>query len=285
VTRFLALATDYDGTLAHRGRVDPPTLDALRRWKADARALILVTGRELPELLGIFPEIPLFDLVVAENGALLYRPSDRSESLLADPPPPSFAAELIARGADRVSLGRVVVATWRPHELTAQALIDERALPLQVILNKNAVMVLPQGVSKASGLAHALESLNLDPSQTASIGDAENDLAMLAMTGLGAAVANALPPVKTAAHLVTPSDHGAGVSELIDRLLSPRSLGRSSATGPRIPHTPGRAEEASSLADEASDGSGEEAPSPDSSRTPDSRAGSQTRSACRWASA
>ena len=44
---FLALATDYDGTLAHDGVVDPDSLAALRRLKNSGRRLILVTGREL----------------------------------------------------------------------------------------------------------------------------------------------------------------------------------------------------------------------------------------------
>lgn len=49
--RYVALATDYDGTLAHHGVVDGPTLEALRRLKESGRRLVLVTGRELPELL------------------------------------------------------------------------------------------------------------------------------------------------------------------------------------------------------------------------------------------
>ncbi len=220
MTRVSTLATDYDGTLAHKGRVDPDTLAALHRWRAAGRTLILVTGRELPELIEVCPELDLFDLVVAENGALLYRPSDRSETLLATPPPPEFARQLIARGAERVSVGRVVVATWHPHEHTAQTLITELGLPLQVILNKSAVMILPEGVTKASGLKSALNQLQIDPAQTAAIGDAENDLALLSLCGLSAAVANALPVVNQAAKLVMQGERGAGVVELIDRLLS-----------------------------------------------------------------
>lgn len=217
---FAALATDYDGTLALHGHVDATTLEALRLWQSSGRTLILVTGRELPELMEVCPELDLFDLIVAENGALLYRPSDRSETLLADPPPPEFAARLIAQGAERVSIGRVVVATWRPHEHTAQKLISEMGLPLEVILNKSAVMALPAGVNKASGLRTALNHLKIDPSRTVAIGDAENDLALLEMCGLGAAVANALPVLKEAAEIITRTERGEGVAELIDLLLA-----------------------------------------------------------------
>src|SRR5438093_4508608 len=81
--RYLALACDYDGTLAQNGLVDDRTLAALERLLASGRKLILVTGRELPELQIIFPHLNLFERVVAENGALLFRPGSREEKRLA----------------------------------------------------------------------------------------------------------------------------------------------------------------------------------------------------------
>ena len=85
--RYVALACDYDGTLALAGRVDEPTLDALARLKASGRRLILVTGRQLDDLQQTFPHLDLFDRVLAENGALLFRPAARESRLLAAPPP------------------------------------------------------------------------------------------------------------------------------------------------------------------------------------------------------
>ncbi|WP_372671686.1 HAD family hydrolase, partial [Escherichia coli] len=55
--RYLALATDYDGTLAHHGKVAPEVLASLTALAQSGRKLILVTGRELDELLGVFPGI------------------------------------------------------------------------------------------------------------------------------------------------------------------------------------------------------------------------------------
>ena len=112
--RYLALACDYDGTLASGGRVDGSVLQALERVRASGRRLILVTGRELPDLQRVFPRLDLFDLVVAENGALLYDPASREETPLAEPPPPQFAEELARRGVNPLSRGRVIVATWSP---------------------------------------------------------------------------------------------------------------------------------------------------------------------------
>jgi hydroxymethylpyrimidine pyrophosphatase-like HAD family hydrolase/energy-coupling factor transporter ATP-binding protein EcfA2 len=218
--RYLALAADYDGTLATNGVVGPDTVAALERVVTSGRKLILVTGRELDELLAIFPHIHLFERVVAENGALLYRPATREEERLATAPPPEFAAELTQRGVGPISIGRVIVATWEPHETTVLEVIKTQGLELQVIFNKGAVMVLPAGVNKASGLQAALDELGLSPHNVVAIGDAENDHALLRLAEFGTAVANAIPSLKDEADLVTRADHGAGVQELIEHLVA-----------------------------------------------------------------
>jgi HAD superfamily hydrolase (TIGR01484 family) len=218
--RYQVLATDYDGTLATHGRVEEPTLAALERLLATGRRLVMVTGRELPELLDIFPRADLFEWIVAENGALLYRPSSREEKPLAPPPPPQFVDEMRKRGAKPLSVGRSIVATFEPHEKTALDAIRDLGLELQVIFNKGSVMVLPAGVNKATGLTAALKELGLSPHNAVGIGDAENDHAFLRLCEFSAAVANALPAVKDTADLVTKADHGAGVVELIDALVA-----------------------------------------------------------------
>jgi HAD superfamily hydrolase (TIGR01484 family) len=217
--RFLALASDYDGTLAHHGVVTPATLEAIRRLKASGRKFILVTGRVLPELREVFPECDLCDLIVAENGALLYEPHTRTETLLAQAPPKKFAEELRARGAKPLAEGRVIVATWKPHEMVVFQTIRDLGLELQVIFNKGAVMILPSGINKATGLLAALKVLGLSSHNAVGVGDAENDHALLRLCEAGVAVRNALASLKEDADLVTAGDHGHGVEELIDHLL------------------------------------------------------------------
>src|SRR5262245_40740703 len=146
--RYLALATDFDGTLAHDGRVDEATLEALGRLRRSGRRIILVTGRELDDLLGVFPRGDLFDRVVAENGALLYRPETREEETLGEGPPEAFVRALRKRGVRPISVGRVIVATREPHQAEVLETIRELGLEFQVIFNKGAVMVLPPGVNK-----------------------------------------------------------------------------------------------------------------------------------------
>ena len=80
--RYHALACDYDSTIAHHGRVDDETIAALSRLRDTGRRLILVTGRELQDVLAVCPHVGLFDRVVAENGAVVYCPATREEKLL-----------------------------------------------------------------------------------------------------------------------------------------------------------------------------------------------------------
>ena len=217
--RHPVLATDFDGTLAERGVVAPSTWEAIGRLRATGRRVVLVTGRELEELLEICPRVDLFDRVVLENGGLLYRPGDRTEEVLAPRPPESFVRALEARGVGPISAGRVVVATWEPHRPAIERVIREQGLDLVVIPNKRALMVLPPGVDKASGLARALGELGRPMLDAVGVGDAENDSAMLEACGLGVAVANALPILKGCADLVTEGERGAGVVELIGRII------------------------------------------------------------------
>ncbi len=127
---YVALATDYDGTIAHHGEVDEATLAALERLRGASRRLVLVTGRELDDLLRVLPRAELFDVIVAENGAVLYRPATKEERMLAPPPPPEFAQRLREAGVSPLSVGRVIVASWEPNEAQVLATIREIGLEL-----------------------------------------------------------------------------------------------------------------------------------------------------------
>lgn len=234
--RYLALAADYDGTIAHDGVVDAPTLAALDRLRASGRKLLLVTGRELDELLRTFPHTDRFDRIVAENGAMLYTPQTGATRVLTEPPPEAFVSELRRLGVANLSVGRTIVATVHPYEREVLETIRKLGLEWHVIFNKGSVMALPSGVTKATGLVPALADLGLPPERVVGVGDAENDHAFLTLCGCAVAVANALPAVKDRADLVTAGARGAGVAELIDRLLTDDLHGIGRATAFSVPH-------------------------------------------------
>jgi hydroxymethylpyrimidine pyrophosphatase-like HAD family hydrolase len=218
--RFLAIATDYDATVATEGDADPPGLVALRLAQATGRKLILITGRELESLRDVFPEWSLFDLVVAENGALLYHPATNRERLLCEVAPESLVAALRRRGVRPLSVGRSIIATVIPQETVVLETIHDLRLNWHVILNRESVMILPKGVNKGTGFAAALAELGLAGENVMGIGDAENDDAFLRLCGLSVAVANAIPSLKKLTNLVTKGERGAGVAEAVQHLLS-----------------------------------------------------------------
>jgi HAD superfamily hydrolase (TIGR01484 family) len=228
---FLALAADYDGTIAHDGVVDDQTIHALKEFKESGRRLILVTGRELPDLKRVFPELGVFDRVVAENGALIYDPASEQERSLAEPPPAAFIDKLKERKIAPLSIGRTIVATWEPHEAAVLEIIRDLGLELNIIFNKGAVMVLPPGINKSAGLEAALAELELSSHNVVAVGDAENDHAFLQSCGCAAAVANALPMLKASADTVLSGERGAGVVELLDRIGTAFALASTTTTG------------------------------------------------------
>jgi hydroxymethylpyrimidine pyrophosphatase-like HAD family hydrolase len=218
--RYLTLACDYDGTIANEGVVAPTTLTALVQWKTSGRTLILVTGRELHDLILVFPEHAIFERIVAENGALLYSPGNLATKIFAEPPPQQFVDALRKLGVSPLSVGRSIVATKEYNDHIVLGVIEKLGLDLQMIYNKDSVMVLPSGVDKGSGLLAALTDLGLRAENTVGVGDGENDRALFSQSALRVAVTNAVSILKEHANLMTTQPNGKGVEELIKNLLA-----------------------------------------------------------------
>jgi len=217
--RYHILAADFDGTLAHDGIIDDATTAALVELRESGRRVVLVTGRRLEPLLELLGDAATFERIVAENGAVIYDPLSGNETLLAAAAPDAFVDELRRRGVEPLERGRCIVATWQPHEHTVLEVIRDQALDMQIIFNKDAVMVLPSGINKAAGLAVALEELGMSSWNTVAIGDAENDEAMLRLCSGSAAVENAVQPLKDLANVKLTKARGAGVQELISMII------------------------------------------------------------------
>lgn len=251
MTYFLALATDYDGTIASDGEVSDATLEALEAFKRTGRKLVLVTGRRMDSLKRVFPRVKLFDRIVAENGAVVYDPATEEEKTVSPEPSAALVQRLTELGVSPLSVGKSIVATFRPNETLVLQAIRELGLELQIIFNKGAVMVLPANVNKATGLAVALRELELSPHNVVGVGDAENDHAFLKSCGCSAAVANSIPAILEVVDIRLNGRAGDGTAELMrmveredDRVLPPKRnglrLGTASVSGQDVYVTPGR---------------------------------------------
>jgi HAD superfamily hydrolase (TIGR01484 family) len=217
--QFMLLATDYDGTLATDGKVDSSAIATLERLRTSGRKIVLATGRRLPDLSKTFPRLELFDRVIVENGGILYEPQTRKEKLLCEPPNRAFVS-LLKEKKVPFSEGRTIIATWQPYDEAVLSAIRELDLDLQVLFNKGAVMVLPSGVNKGTGLNTAIRELGISLRNVVGVGDAENDLPVLRICACSVAVANALSSVKEESDVVLDKPRGEGVVDLIEKLLS-----------------------------------------------------------------
>jgi hydroxymethylpyrimidine pyrophosphatase-like HAD family hydrolase len=121
---------------------------------------------------------------------------------------------------DGIEVGRVIISTWLPNHIAVLQVIQEMGLELHVIFNRAAVMVLPAGVNKVTGLDYALRRLGLSFHEAVGIGDAENDYSFLERCECAVAVANAVPSIRQLAAFVTQREAGQGVAELIDELIA-----------------------------------------------------------------
>jgi hydroxymethylpyrimidine pyrophosphatase-like HAD family hydrolase len=208
-----AIAIDYDGTLTDTDVPDFEVLAAVREARARGQIVVLVTGRILSELRADFPAVDSeFDAIVAENGAVLADASGVRG--LAEPVDLRLGHALAHRDVP-VRQGRVLMACDAKHADTVFEEADRLGIDHQLVRNRAALMVLPGGITKGTGLAAALGELGISRHSTIGVGDAENDHHLLAACELGVAVANAVEPLKRRADLVLDEPAGTGVAALL----------------------------------------------------------------------
>jgi soluble P-type ATPase len=199
--KLRVFALDYDGTIAHDGVLATDVRNALAEARARGLVVVLATGRILDDLRSLAGDLTVFDAIVAENGAVIAFPRSGRSTQLAPAPPPAFVAELRRRNlVPRV--GACVVELPAGDAGTVLRVVQELELPLTLHFNRGRLMVLPQAVSKATGLREALRTLRLSVHNTIAIGDAENDHELLAACEIGAAVAWGSPALQRAADRV-----------------------------------------------------------------------------------
>lgn len=219
--RFSVLALDYDGTIARDGILDKHVKDAIAEVRARGIAVIVVTGRILSDLQRVAGDLHFADAVVAENGAVLAFPNGHSW-LIGRPPEPLFVDELCRRGI-AFTAGQCLLETDAALAPRILAIIRELELPFVLLFNRSRLMVLPQGISKATGLRRALAALRLSAHNAIGVGDAENDHDLLAACEIGVAVSWGSPALQRTADEVI---HGEGPSDLVPYIRQASNITR-----------------------------------------------------------
>jgi hydroxymethylpyrimidine pyrophosphatase-like HAD family hydrolase len=208
-----AVALDLDGTLTRNELVSEVAIGEVDRLRADGLVAVLVTGRIARELDEAFPGLRgHFDAVVAENGAVLLIGETATD--LAEPVDVVLADALAELGIG-FRRGRVLLAGDAADAEAVVSTIGMLDLDYQVVRNRGALMVLPAGTSKGTGLLVVLDKLAISPHNVVAVGDAQNDLSLLHVAEVGVAVANSVPALRKRADLVLDETDGAGVAALL----------------------------------------------------------------------
>jgi len=184
--KFGVLALDYDGTIARDGVLDPDVKAAIGEARVRGIVVVIVTGRILSDLRKAAGDLGFVDAVVAENGAVLAFPNGQTR-LIGHPPPQAFLDELRLRGI-QFDAGQCVIEADAGSATRVLAVIRELELPLVLLFNRSRLMILPQAISKGTGLREAMNALRLSVHNAIAIGDAENDHDLLAACEIAVAV-------------------------------------------------------------------------------------------------
>ncbi len=210
---FRAIALDYDGTITTGPRPTDEVLGALRELRQAGRQVVLVTGRILSELVSDFPDAyEYFDAIVAENGAVLWH-AGRARAL-TPAVSPKLRDRLLALTVP-TRPGTVILALDARYDEVVRKECVSLGLDSQLIRNRGALMILPAGVSTASGLLEALGQLGVSHHSTIGVGDAENDISLLEACEIGVAVGSAVPSLKDKADLVLSAPGGAPIADFL----------------------------------------------------------------------
>ena len=221
--RFSVLALDYDGTIAHAGVLDAEVRQAMREARAHGVTVIVVTGRILDDLRQVMGDLRLADAVIVENGAVIAFPASGRSVVLARPASEPLLQALRQRGI-AAQAGACIIETAADAAREVLEVIRQLELPLVLHFNRGRLMVLPQAVSKATGLREALAVLRLSTHNTIGIGDAENDHELLDVCEVGVAVAWGSAALAQVADDVIPGAGPPAVAAYIRRVTRDQRL-------------------------------------------------------------
>jgi hydroxymethylpyrimidine pyrophosphatase-like HAD family hydrolase len=206
---------DYDGTIATHGVLHSDVRSAITELRAAGLTVVLASERQVVDLQRLLGDLRLFDAIVAENGAVVAFPESGRSATLG-----TLSRPLVEALQDRqvpLATGECVIETEASAAPTVLELVRQLELPLVLAFNRGRLMVLPQGISKATGLHEALRTLRVSEHNALAIGDAENDHVLLEACEVGVAVGWGSQALRDMADEVIEGDGPAAVATYLRR--------------------------------------------------------------------
>jgi len=213
-----AIAVDIDGTITNKKRaINCRAVEALRRLRIP---VVLATGniscfaRATAKLIGVS------DVVICENGGVVRFSYDGEDVVLGDKKKCLRAVRILENYFDVELLddeyrrSEVCLRRTFPIESAREILPED----VKIVDSGFAYHIMDANVSKGKALEFIANRLEIDIKDFVAIGDSENDIEMLQVSGFGVAVANADLKLKEVADLVTSKPNGDGVVEALEFL-------------------------------------------------------------------
>lgn len=224
---IVAIVSDYDRTLTtDLLTLFEPAAEALRLLKEEHKlGIIIASGRRVDFLLNEFKAFRFVDAFVGENGAVLHLPKSAATLNLGGDMSQIKAA--LRSSSLPIEEGQMVISTKRAFEEKVKRVIQQRGLKAEIQYNRDSLMILPLGLSKAIGVKEAISRLGLPQGGLICIGDGENDLPLFEMASIRVATENAMPELKERADIVCIGPGGIGVASFLNDLSKNLSIGGS----------------------------------------------------------
>ncbi|TDE07903.1 HAD family hydrolase [Jiangella asiatica] len=230
-------------------------IDAVRRVRDSGAHVVIATGRSMHSTVSLFDPLGLEEgYAVCSNGAVVVdvatrTPSDVVTFDAGDPvryfaeqiPDAVLAVEELGRGYrvtgefpagdldgdvvvvkhdDLIArpVTRLVVRWPNGDRERLREIARDSGLPsVDYAIGYTAWLdIMPEGVSKASGLSRVAERLGLTAADAMAVGDGHNDVEMLRWARLGVAMGQAPDDVKAIADQVCGDVEGSGLAALLD---------------------------------------------------------------------
>lgn len=231
--KFSVLVLAYGDTIVVDGSLDPRVREAIAAARASGVVVVLATGRALSTLRREVGALGFVDAVVAENGAVLTFPGTGHSRVLAPPPIDSFVEALRRQQID-VVIGQCIVEVSATAACEVLSIIRKLGLSLVPLFDRDRLRVLPDGISKATGLREVLDDLRLSAHNAFAIGDAENDVRMLELCERGVAVSWGSQVLMPLADGVIEGSGPAAVAAYIQRAVSSPAIPPSPSSRKRV---------------------------------------------------
>ncbi len=223
------IVLDIDGTLTRPAGwgIDPRLIQPLYEWDGP---VVIATGKAFPYPVALCHFIAIPELVIAENGGVVY--TGETVEYAGDPAAARAVAAAYRDAGYALGWGDTeTVNRWRETEIAVSR--DQPLAPLQAIASEHGLEVLDTGyayhvvspdTSKGRGLEVLLESIGpdhnaaFDPADAVAVGDSENDVSTFDLVGRSFAVANADDAAKRAAGTVLEEAHADGTLAVLEQV-------------------------------------------------------------------